>query len=146
MSEVLVLDSERQELLKTVVDLLGLENVTDNNEIFIGGGTVLAAQWHHRVSTDIKLFTSASHFLKIRESILRKIRNSGLEYMTHSSVLRCRLHDGTEFLLGESRNTTEHPYDNKRESVLGLPVHSTPEILLRKNPSSNVECSNLLYS
>ena len=106
----------------------------------LGGGTVLAARWQHRVSTDIDLFTDLERYqraiVRQREKVASKLR-SLVARTGHGSVevergwLRVQFVEAPVALMTIPRPTIRDPYC---EWVQGteVPTESTAEILARK--------------
>lgn len=71
---------------KPLADHLGTENLT------LGGGTALAARWHHRESTDVDLFTAPGGFRQAGllpatlEALIRSISGLTLEALAVDEV------------------------------------------------------------
>ena len=106
----------------------------------LGGETVLAARWQHRVSTDIDLFTDLvryqSAIVSQRErvaGILRSLVGANGEgaVEVERGWLRVQFADAPVALMTIPRPTIQDPY---REWVVGadVPTESTAEILARK--------------
>ena len=106
----------------------------------LGGGTVLAARWRHRVSTDIDLFTDLARYqaaiVAQREDVAAFLRD--LVGATGAGAveiergwLRVQFAEAPVALMTIPRPTVQDPYD---EWVEGTEVRteSTAEILARK--------------
>ena len=106
----------------------------------LGGGTVLAARWQHRVSTDIDLFTDLSRYqnaiVSQREDVAEVLRNlvgaageGAVE--VERGWLRVQFAEAPLALMTIPRPTIQDPY---LEQVQGtdVPAESTAEILARK--------------
>ena len=71
---------------KPLADYFGAENLT------LGGGTALAARWHHRESTDVDLFTAPGLFQRAGlhpttlEGLIRSISGLTLDSLTVDEV------------------------------------------------------------
>lgn len=71
---------------KPIANHLGAENLT------LGGGTALAARWHHRESTDVNLFTAPGAFQRAGlrpttwEGLIRSVSGLTLEALTVDEV------------------------------------------------------------
>ncbi len=136
-------DTARSSLLIKAMEVLG--NLADHNEICIGGGTVLASRWHHRLSTDIDLFTSPEHYRSLAGEILAHMRSNhrDVNVTLYPHMMLCVLPDGGEWSLGGSANVTPRPLCAERERQTGLQLQSTCEILTRKVRARMV--NNTLY-
>ena len=106
----------------------------------LGGGTVLAARWGHRVSTDIDLFTDHQRFTE-RVASRREEVAAALETLVADAGegavevergwLRVHFREGPAALMTIPRPTVRDAYT---EYVRGtdIPTESTAEILARK--------------
>ena len=128
------LDSQRTELLHIAMQCIGLENAS-NPKVYLGGGTVLAGLWRHRVSTDIDLFTTQRIYSDLVEKNLPTIRqratSADIEIRPHASLLICKTKLG-EFSIGGGEDATGYPSGGNFEATSGIEVHSILEILMRK--------------
>ena len=111
-----------------------------NDGYALGGGTVLAARWRHRVSTDIDLFTDTQNY---RKNILarRDEVTAALEHLVGETGegtvevergwLRVGFREGPAALMTIPRPTLTDDYT---ESAAGtdVPAESSAEILARK--------------
>ena len=106
----------------------------------LGGGTVLAARWQHRVSTDIDLFTDLARYqgaiVSRRESVAEALR--GLVGAAGEGTvevergwLRVQFAEAPVALMTIPRPTIQDPYDQRVQGA-GVPTESTAEILARK--------------
>lgn len=106
----------------------------------LGGGTVLAARWAHRVSTDIDLFTGieryqraiASQRDRVAASLRNLVGNAGEGAVeVERGWLRVQFAEAPAALMTIPRPTIQDPY---AEWVHGMEVRteSTAEILARK--------------
>ena len=106
----------------------------------LGGGTVLAARWQHRVSTDIDLFTDLARYqsaiVSQRECVAEFLRSlvgttgeGAVE--VERGWLRVQFAEAPVALMTIPRPTIQDPY---HEQVQGtdVPAESTAEILARK--------------
>ena len=121
------------------------------NGCVLGGGTVLAARWRHRVSTDIDLFTDIQHY---REKILarRDDVTAALEHLVGGNGdgavevergwLRVGFREGPASLMTIPRPTLTDDYT---ESAAGtdIPAESSAEILARKLQSRILELGEI---
>lgn len=113
----------------------------------LGGGTVLAARWQHRVSTDIDLFTGHERY---QDAIMRRRNDvtATLEGLVAEAGegavevergwLRVHFPEGPAALMTIPRPTIRDAFP---ESVEGtrIPTESTAEILARKLQSRILE-------
>lgn len=106
----------------------------------LGGGTVLAARWRHRVSTDIDLFTDIQSY---RERLLarRDEVTAALEHLVAETGegtvevergwLRVGFREGPAALMTIPRPTLTDDYTESAGGT-GIPTESSAEILARK--------------
>ena len=106
----------------------------------LGGGTVLAARWQHRVSTDIDLFTDLDRYQEAivgqREKVASRLRslvaNAGEGSVeVERGWLRVRFAEAPAALMTIPRPTIREPYTEWVRGA-GVPTESTAEILARK--------------
>ena len=106
----------------------------------LGGGTVLAARWQHRVSTDIDLFTDLARYqgaiVSERENVgeaLRSLVGAAGEgaVEVERGWLRVQFAEAPVALMTIPRPTVQDPYDEWVQGT-GVPTESTAEILARK--------------
>ena len=118
----------------TLLTLFGKENVV------LGGGTVLAARWNHRVSTDIELITDLEHYQgRVADrrqevaSTLRGLLSDAAEgaVEVERGWLRVHFREGPAALMTIPRPTIRDPYPEVAAGT-GVPTESTAEILARK--------------
>ncbi len=108
------------------------------NAIFLGGGTALAARWHHRHSTDIDLFTDYVHYrtkLRGRDRQFRKDLEQMLPELQTATFTPaiCRLVlAGGEVSLVTSPSVTGLPRSDEIVRGTEVPLESSAEILARK--------------
>lgn len=106
----------------------------------LGGGTVLAARWHHRVSTDIDLFADREHYQRAvvdrrdevaaaLEELLAEVRQGAVE--VERGWLRIVFPEGPAALMTIPRPTIRDAYP-QRTTGTGTATESTAEILARK--------------
>ena len=106
----------------------------------LGGGTVLAARWQHRVSTDIDLFTDHERY-QDRIASRREEVASQLEALVAQAGegavevergwLRVHFPEGPAALMTIPRPTVRDAYIESARGT-GVPTESTAEILARK--------------
>ncbi len=123
---------EMSKILQFALDAMG--DALNAIPVVIGGGTVLAARWGHRHSTDIDLFTGDAEFHSVRDELASTLlRRRDLEIQIHPNVIMCESKTGPGlFSLGGSGNVTSTPLADQFESGTGIGMHSTEEILARK--------------
>ena len=129
------LPSQQEALLCRALQCL--DGIARRDDCVLGGGTTLAARWHHRVSVDIDLFTSEAIYRRIKPALDHRVEQwnadgAFAEVRIHPSVVHCHLSDGLEFSIAGSDNVTIRPISNEREAVTGVPLQSTAEIIARK--------------
>lgn len=118
----------------TLLSLLGADGCV------LGGGTVLAARWRHRVSTDIDLFADheryqeriASRRDEVSRALCAIVGQAGTgAVQVERGWLRVDLPEGPATLMTIPRPTIRDEYP---ETVSGttIPAESTAEILARK--------------
>ncbi|MDD9998962.1 MAG: hypothetical protein OXQ89_14585 [Rhodospirillaceae bacterium] len=102
--------------------------------LVIGGGTVLASRWSHRVSTDCDMFADEWAFREVGFDALRRDVDARL---LSGDLIRARLSprtlfiessDGELAIVGDSSQQPRHPTDR----IAGMSVHPVGEILRRK--------------
>ena len=118
----------------TLLTLFGADSIV------LGGGTVLAARWHHRVSTDIALFTNLEHYqgrvADRREEVastLGRLLSGAAEGAVEGERgwLRVHFREGPAALMTIPRPTIRDPYTEVATGT-GIGTESTAEILARK--------------
>ena len=118
-----------------------LDRFWDRTQYEIGGGTVLAARWHHRYSNDVDCFmdenTFRSTYERNRELIteaLRELETSGrLTARHHSSrMLIMEFADLGEMFLVSGGNLTPTQDTSECEASTGIRLESTADILAKK--------------
>ncbi len=98
----------------------------------IGGGTALAARWHHRRSTDIDMGVTLESFTSGEEDLTRMFRDCPDLHIRHGrGWLNGILPEG-EFSLSTTEALLPLPETRDRESVFDLPLEPVAEILARK--------------
>ena len=102
--------------------------------LVIGGGTVLASRWSHRVSTDCDMFADEQVF---RDVDFDALRHECKVQTGRGGLLRARLFrqglfletsDGELSLVGDRAHQRRHPTDRIGE----LDIHPVEEVLRRK--------------
>lgn len=108
-------------------------------DVAIGGGTALAARWHHRQSNDIDLFLpdpgDIRELMEQESQILRALRsrNSGISAYIEAdeSAVAHPCHPTVITWMHSSSRTTE-PLSSQHEPVTGFPLETNAEILSKK--------------
>ena len=106
----------------------------------LGGGTVLAARWHHRVSTDIDLFTDRERYTE-RVASRREEVSAALEALVAKAGegavevergwLRVHFPEGPAAVMTIPRPTVRDAYAQYVQGT-DIPTESTAESLARK--------------
>ena len=111
---------------------------TDRESYAVGGGSVLAARWKHRSSTDIDLFFNSSSGVcdvplgQIKEHVTALHRQGEVDdLMVYGNGFSCQCPFGLMSLF-DMPSLTEEPVSEERESVAGVRAENTAEILLKK--------------
>ena len=106
--------------------------------VVMGGGTVLAARWRHRRSTDVDLFYDGNDvFERLDRAALRNVADDLIasrkvtELQLLDNALMLRTASGWKLSLFPDQTVTGSPLQ-PNEEVMGLRVHTTLEILRRK--------------
>ena len=107
--------------------------------VTIGGGTALAARWHHRKSNDIDLFLpnprDIREIVAQRSQILRDLRshNSDISAFIEpdESAVAHPCHP-TVITWMPSRSRTAEPLSSQYEPITGFPLETNAEILSKK--------------
>lgn len=116
----------------------------------MGGGSVLAARWGHRDSTDIDLFFD--EFVQ-RDLPLSNIFDSLLSLEKSGEIHGLELYSGRGFLFQRkavpvsffaTRETTPSPLSEETEAATGIATESSAEILLKKIRARMVRGSGYL--
>ncbi len=106
----------------------------------LGGGTVLAARWHHRVSMDIDLFTDRERYMErvagrreeVRAALEALVAEAGEGAVeVERGWLRVHFPEGPAALMTIPRPTVRDAYVQYVQGT-GMPMESTAEILARK--------------
>lgn len=115
-----------------------LDQFTERHRYEMGGGSVLAARWKHRFSTDIDLFfdrkTQGPHVpLNQVKEHLHELQNEGqvAEFRAYESGFTCQSPSGPVSLFSTDRLMPNAVTDQK-ESYSGINTESSSEILLKK--------------
>ncbi len=106
----------------------------------LGGGTVLAARWQHRVSTDIDLFTDHERYQQTILTRRDEVANALSDLVAETGEgavevergwLRVLFPEGPAALMTIPRPTIRDPYVEHVQGT-NVPTESTAEILARK--------------
>ena len=117
-----------------------LSTLIGSDKLVLGGGTVLAARWHHRISTDIDLFTDVDRYQdrvanrrdQVVAALSRLVSESGEGTVeVERGWLRVNFPEGPAALMTIPRPTVRDPYAEVAEGS-GIFTESTAEILARK--------------
>ena len=107
------------------------------DNLVLGGGTVLAMRWGHRISTDLDYFLNTDNFPQAKAQIndianhLKGADKSALYDLDISTYHLKFMIDGTAISVFTSPSYTDHkPVQYERKSE--LPLESTVEILAKK--------------
>jgi len=126
----LALDADRTALLRDALQRLG-EHASE--AAVLGGGTVLAARWRHRISTDIDLFTTSDEWMRVRARLVEHLQGmTDLRIGVYPSMVSCELPDGGRFSFSGSDSVMADPLSAEFEATTGIGLHDTAEILARK--------------
>ncbi len=132
----LKLASHLIEPLKWVVETL--DHWTGRDTYRMGGGSVLAARWGHRHSTDIDLFFD--EFAQ-RDMPLSKMFDGLLSLESEGEIHGLEIYSRRGFLFQRktvpvsffaTRETTPSPLAREKEATTGVATESSTEILLKK--------------
>ena len=115
-----------------------LDQFTDRDRYAMGGGSVLAARWNHRFSTDIDLFfdlTMDGAYVPLDEiskhvTLLHE-RGDITELRQYESGFTCQTPFGSMSFFATNRLTSGAVTD-ELENLTGIATESTTEILLKK--------------
>lgn len=118
-----------------------LDQWLDRNSLVLGGGTVLAARWNHRYSTDIDLFMNQALYRDVINSgNWRNIGRQLNKLETQSVVKDVRVYPagfslvtrtGPVSLFGTS-TLTQKAITSELECTTGIATESSAEILIKK--------------
>ena len=116
--------------------------------VVLRGGTVLAARWGHRESTDVDLFCTEDAWTRLDHQGLRSAGNQRLgksltSFILEGSALAMLEASGGSATLFVSPDLTESPRA-PNETVEGIAVHSTEEVLYRMLRERMVETRRFL--
>ena len=110
----------------------------DIDKIVLGGGTVLAMHWNHRVSTDLDYFLIEPNVLKAKE-LISKAREPLLELQAQGKLqgleeaayhLKFLIHDTETTVFTTQRIITDPPTHHEKQS--GLKLENIDEVLAKK--------------
>lgn len=137
----LVLPKQLCKSLNRFIELVGPQ--FRGSGLRIGGGSVLAARWNHRLSTDIDLFVDANpagEFIKKDGISFVEVGTALNSLAEQGTVSELKLLDhGCSFCgpfgpmsLYASRRFTRSVLSQDQESTTGLPTETSREILFKK--------------
>ena len=139
MNEFLAVPHHLRRNLIWVVEFL--DQWLDRQSYALGGGTVLAARWQHRLSTYIYLFMELNlyrsiinrrHWHEVSNQLSELARRSEIkELRTYSTGFTCVTQMGPISVFGAAR-ITEKPISSEIEQSTGISTESTAEILMKK--------------
>lgn len=118
-----------------------LDRFWDRSQYEIGGGTVLAARWHHRHSTDVDCFMNVDTFRSTYErntsdleEALSRIEEEGLltSRSVDSRMLTMKFADLGEMSLISGHSLTRSPETSQFEETTEIRLEPTAEILAKK--------------
>lgn len=122
--------------LHLVLELI--DEIAPRSSFLLGGGTVLEARWHHRLSTDVDLFTNEESMFEFIEPFIRLAntddwlnRGIGIEQIFGASGVIGTTPHG-EFSIHGNPNIFANAVSEDEIEGTGIFAQSTPEILLRK--------------
>ncbi len=117
-------------ILARVAPALGRIGMTD--ALAIGGGTALAARWNHRRSTDIDMVMEPESFRAAAAPLTRLLtEGAGTQIRQGRGWFNAMLPDG-DFSITTAEALLADDGPPERESVFGLALESTAQILARK--------------
>ena len=119
----------------------------------IGGGTVLTAHWHHRLSTDIDLFAeedalnngvNSNTWTEIGNALYQQEPSGEISGLLLSpNGFSCTLPSGPVSFYSNP-HLTANPASNEREDSTGIHAEHTTEILFKKLRGRMVNASRYL--
>ena len=122
--------------LQLILELL--DGIAPRSSFLLGGGTVLEARWHHRLSTGVSLFTSEKCMAESIDAFIQLARS---ETSVCGGICIEQLFVGTgvlgstsygEFSIFGNPNVFADARTEEEIKGTGVFAQSTPEILLRK--------------
>ena len=133
---MLKLSDNCSKTLHLVLELI--DEIALRGSFLLGGGTVLAARWRHRLSTDVDLFTSEEAIFELIDPFIRLAntdkwlsRGIGIEQIfSASGVIGSTPHG--EFSIHGNPNIFANARTEDEIEGTGIFAQSTPEILIRK--------------
>lgn len=133
---MLKLSNNCSNTLHLVLELI--DEIAPRDSFLLGGGTVLEARWHHRLSTDIDLFTNEEGMIEFIDPLLRIVnsdkwvgRGISIEQVFGISGLIGNTPHG-EFSIHGNPNTFENARTDDEIEATGIFAQSISEILIRK--------------
>ncbi|MCY3541891.1 MAG: nucleotidyl transferase AbiEii/AbiGii toxin family protein [Gammaproteobacteria bacterium] len=115
-----------------------IDEIAPRSSFLLGGGTVLEARWHHRLSTDVDLFTNEKGMFEFIDPFIRLANsddwlNRGIrieQTFAATGVIGNTPHG--EFSIHGNPNIFSNARTEEEIEGTGIFAQSTPEILLRK--------------
>ena len=104
----------------------------------LGGGTALAARWHHRHSTDVDLFVDPKDYGELFRNEqqfrtdLERHAPSAQNVVIEPGYARIVLMDGGEISISTSPSLTSYPVSKDTVRGTSVPLEATAEILAKK--------------
>ncbi len=130
------LDDPQQKVLLKAYE--ALRQSIPGEHLSIGGGTVLAARWNHRVSTDLDLFCDPHTYLQLGQkgyanldNRLRRVEGIDTDRSWCEDVAIYCVIDGIELTLLPREMAVDGPEYDQVEPI-GLRAHGTAAILYGK--------------
>ena len=122
--------------LHLVLELI--DEIAPRSSFLLGGGTVLEARWHHRLSTDVDLFTNEEGMFEFIDPFIRLANTDtwlkqgiGIKQIFGAYGVIGNTPYG-EFSIHGNPNIFENAHTEEEIEGTGIFAQSTPEILLRK--------------
>lgn len=133
---MLKLSNNCSKTLQLVLELI--DEIAPRDSFLLGGGTVLEARWHHRLSTYIDLFTNEEGMVEFIDPLLRLVntdkwvsRGISVEQIFGVSGLIGNTQHG-EFSIHGNPSIFENARTDEEIEGTGIYAQSTSEILIRK--------------
>lgn len=133
---MLTLSDNCSKTLHLVLELI--DEIAPRRSFLLGGGTVLAARWHHRLSTDIDLFTNENAMFELIDPFIRIAstekwlsRGVAIEQLFGAFGVMGSTPHG-EFSIHGNPNIFLNARTGEEIEGTGIFAQSNPEILLRQ--------------
>ncbi|MYD44884.1 MAG: nucleotidyl transferase AbiEii/AbiGii toxin family protein [Gammaproteobacteria bacterium] len=133
---MLTLSDNCSKTLHLVLELI--DEIAPRSSFLLGGGTVLEARWHHRLSTDIDLFTNEKAMFELIDPFIRLAstekwlsRGIAIEQIFGAYGVMGSTPHG-EFSIHGNPNIFSNARTEEEIEGTGIFAQSIPEILLRK--------------